>query len=312
MTASVVVAEIVKTRPISCRAMDRGLALEVERASAKARDARELAAYYAPGVEAWYADLAKSRGGVVLIPSNHDHNFRLLAFLDRFRPPAGSFHHLDVGCGAGLYAVNVLLRHPQARVTGIDISKRNLEAARALARKMGVSDRLTLVGADANLLPFRGDIDTVLCSEIVEHLPDPRGLLKRIADLTGPASRLYVSVPHIDRKNEAGDIIYVRYDEKGRKVGESAQASALEGVGRLEAYYHHLYTEEGITALLRGVGFEVEETTGANLRFPPRYPWISFGLKTLFRSAKLDASLNGLTRRRFAGNLLVVAKRHRD
>jgi len=280
---------------------------EARRAAEKARDPRELAAYYAPGVEAWYGDLAQLGRDAILLPGNHDHNFRLLAFLDRFQAPSDAFHHLDVGCGAGLYAVSILLRHPRARVTGVDISARNLQAAQALARRAGVEERLRLVRADANHLPILGAFDTILCSEIVEHLPDPRPALARLREMATATTALYVSVPHIDIKNTS-DIMYVRYDAQGRKVGESSDVEALRGDGRLEAYFHHLYSEAEILALLREVGFEGIDVTGANLRFPPSYPWISFGLKTLFASAGLDAWLNKVSRRRFAGNLLVVAR----
>lgn len=275
-------------------------------ARAKALDARELASYYEPGVEAWYGSLAVERRGRVVIPGNHDHNFRLLAFLEMFEPPSPHFHHLDVGCGAGLFAANVLLKHPGATVTAVDISARNLAAAGALATRLGVRERLRLVRGDANHLPFTARPDTILCSEIIEHLPDPGPLLARLRELSRDDTSLYVTVPHIDLKNQ-GDVMYVRVAPDGTKLAESSDPARVQGPGRLEAYYHHLYTEAEIEARLRDAGFVVGSWRGANLRFPPSFPWVSFGLKTLFRSSRLDGALVRVTRRRFAGNILLKA-----
>jgi len=99
---------------------------------------------------------------------------------------------LDAGCGEGVLAWYLAERG--ARVTAMDISKPNLENARAFLEKKGVLDRVTLVQGDAESMPFPdGSFDLVVSSHVLEHLPDfGRGLseIRRVA-----RSRAVVALP---------------------------------------------------------------------------------------------------------------------
>ncbi|MBI2893473.1 MAG: methyltransferase domain-containing protein [Deltaproteobacteria bacterium] len=101
---------------------------------------------------------------------------------------------LEVGVGAG----NVLERVPGARRVGIDLSSRVLGAAR---RRLG--ETATLVRGDAAVLPFgRATFDRVICSEVLEHLPDPGAAVAEIARVVKPDGVVVLSVPNealIDR-----------------------------------------------------------------------------------------------------------------
>lgn len=292
--------------PLPSLVTDALATVDVETLHRTATDPRSLADYYKPGVEAWYAHAAQRDGDAVLIPGNHDHNFRLLSFLRLYSAPDGEFEHLDVGCGAGLYATSILLQYPGARVTAIDISAANLEAANTLATRLGVSDRLRLVQADANMLPLRARPATIVCSEIIEHLPDPLPLLRTLRSFCSEETRLYVSVPQLNFRNPT-DFMYVKLSRDGAKIDEAGEIEQLQGDGPIVAYYHHLYQRDEIESSLRKAGFAVKSWSGANLKFPRRLPWISYVLKKVFRSATLDARLNQATGQRFAGNIQVAA-----
>jgi magnesium-protoporphyrin O-methyltransferase len=95
---------------------------------------------------------------------------------------------LDAGCGPGAYAV-YLWRHG-ARVTGIDVSERMIEAARANAEAAGWHDaEADLRVGDVSELAAGEPYDAVIAIGVFDYLgPDVRGpFLAHLAALTrGP------------------------------------------------------------------------------------------------------------------------------
>lgn len=87
---------------------------------------------------------------------------------------------LDAGCGEGFGVDFIARRHPSLSITGVDLS----EAAIAYAQEK-FGNRATFRTGSLYALPFSDNsFDTVLCSEVLEHLEDPdRAVteLKRVA-----------------------------------------------------------------------------------------------------------------------------------
>lgn len=101
---------------------------------------------------------------------------------------------LEVGCGAG----HVLEQFAGGARTGIDLSPGMLQRTR---RRLGASVALTR--ASAERLPFpEGAFDVVVCTEVLEHTPDPAAVIRELVRVAGPAGRVVVSIPNeaqIDR-----------------------------------------------------------------------------------------------------------------
>jgi ubiquinone/menaquinone biosynthesis C-methylase UbiE len=118
---------------------------------------------------------------------------RIAALLSLAGPRAGE-RVLEVGCGAG----HVLERFDGCRRTGIDLSLSMLHRTR---RRLGGSIRLTR--ASAGFLPFGdGTFDVVVCTEVLEHTPDPAAVLAELLRVASPDGRVVVSIPNegqIDR-----------------------------------------------------------------------------------------------------------------
>lgn len=86
----------------------------------------------------------------------------------------GSF--LDVGCAEGLY-LKLLSSNSEtgSSGTGLDLAKNYLLKARV------TSPKTSLVQGDAGKLPFRNDsFDLVLCSEVLEHVPNPKEVFREL------------------------------------------------------------------------------------------------------------------------------------
>jgi ubiquinone/menaquinone biosynthesis C-methylase UbiE len=122
---------------------------------------------------------------------------RLAAIVDLAAPRPGE-RVLEVGCGAG----HVLERFEGVSRTGIDLSSGMLSRIR---RRLGGTVRLARGSGDA--LPFAdGAFDIVVCTEVLEHVPDPESVVKELVRVAGPAGRVVVSIPNevnIDRAKRA-------------------------------------------------------------------------------------------------------------
>ena len=98
---------------------------------------------------------------------------------------------LDIACGVGYGSRLLKDRLPSAAVVGVDASSDAIDYAKARYAKEGLS----FVLADAmtfDAAPF----DAVISLETIEHLPDPRAFIERIAArLLRPGGLFVGSVP---------------------------------------------------------------------------------------------------------------------
>jgi ubiquinone/menaquinone biosynthesis C-methylase UbiE len=92
---------------------------------------------------------------------------------------------LDAGCGTGLNLASM-----PAGAVGLDINPRNLAVVRGR-----LSDHPVVEG-DIERMPFEdGSFSTVLCAEVLEHIPHPQAALSEIRRVLRPNGVLIGSVP---------------------------------------------------------------------------------------------------------------------
>lgn len=118
---------------------------------------------------------------------------------------------LDVGCGHMPFR-DAILAHAEA-YEGLDVE----------ARIQGVTyetDAGAMIGVPPEMF------DTVLCSEVLEHVPEPGRVLEAIRKVLRPGGHLLVTVPHLSRLHE-------------------------------EPHDYFRYTGYGLRAVLEKAGFEV-------------------------------------------------------
>ena len=105
---------------------------------------------------------------------------------------------LDLGAGEGRHTVEAC-RWP-CRVVSVDLSRYDLLRGRYMLadlQRRGIAPgHADFVIADAQHLPFRdGAFDRVLCTEVLEHIPDDRQGLRELVRVLKPGGPIAVSVP---------------------------------------------------------------------------------------------------------------------
>jgi ubiquinone/menaquinone biosynthesis C-methylase UbiE len=107
---------------------------------------------------------------------------------------------LDIGCGSGRHTA-AAYEWPKVWVIGVDRNPADLNQAR---KRLGLHDRMdahgsgrwALFAADITALPLRDNIfDGVICSEVLEHIPNHHLAVREILRVLKPGHFLAVSVP---------------------------------------------------------------------------------------------------------------------
>lgn len=97
---------------------------------------------------------------------------------------------LDVGCGGGV--ISQTLSEGGFAVYGIDLSPNLLKQ---------INDKhssITLSGADGTSLPFKDSVfDCIVCSEVLEHIPDFLEAMDELHRVLSPSGQLVVTTPNL-------------------------------------------------------------------------------------------------------------------
>jgi SAM-dependent methyltransferase len=108
---------------------------------------------------------------------------------------------LDLGCGFGRHAFEAARRG--AYVVAVDAGEDEVRGVAAMFRAMveageldTSSQRATVVQGDALALPFAdASFDRVICSEVLEHIPDDLGAMRELTRVLRPGGTMAITVP---------------------------------------------------------------------------------------------------------------------
>jgi ubiquinone/menaquinone biosynthesis C-methylase UbiE len=107
---------------------------------------------------------------------------------------------LDAGCGNGRH-LHEAFKQPGVKVVGLDMKVEDVTKARNMMRLMekegeGGEGGWGIFTGDITRLPFADhSFDVVICSEVLEHIPDEAEAIREITRVLKPGEILAVSVP---------------------------------------------------------------------------------------------------------------------
>lgn len=173
----------------------------------------------------------------------HTHGYLLRPLLSMLGPPDGAV--LDLGCGNGALARELLARG--YNVYGVDASATGIEIARAAA-----PGRFHVADIASGALPpelAAKRFEVVVCTEVVEHLYDPRGLIGFARSILPRGGRIVLSTPYHGYLKNVVLAVTGRFD---------AHFTVLWDGGHIK-----FFSRRTLEHMLRELDFDVEDFAGA-------------------------------------------------
>jgi 2-polyprenyl-3-methyl-5-hydroxy-6-metoxy-1,4-benzoquinol methylase len=155
---------------------------------------------------------------------------------------------LDAGCGTGTLSRWLATRG--CSVLGVDAASEMVVAANQSAGSQDYSDRLSFVRITtiARLALDDRSLDGILCSSVLEYVPDPIACLIEFARVLRPGGLLLVSVPN---RNSAVRRMQLAFHRLGSLLGQNWC--------RFLDYSRHQYSRPEFEKLLMRAGFSGEK-----------------------------------------------------
>ncbi|MEZ5833730.1 MAG: class I SAM-dependent methyltransferase [Dongiaceae bacterium] len=120
-------------------------------------------------------------------PRQHENTDLSVACIERIKPRVLGPLVCDVGCGTG-YLVRTLAAHPplkECHFTGVDF---------VVEQGMKSDERIKFLQLNVERMPFADkEFDTVICTHVIEHILDIRGVVAELRRIT--RRRLILVVP---------------------------------------------------------------------------------------------------------------------
>lgn len=218
------------------------------------------------------------------LPTEPDMGFRrrvetIVEWVDETRP----VRILDCGSGYG-FILRILRDLTNAEIIGLEYEEARVRETR---EELGDDPRIEIVHGDATNLPFEDEtFDYVVCSEVLEHIPDDTTAAREIFRVLKPGGTAVVTVPHTDYPFNWDPINWTLQRTTGKHLGGRRPWSGI--------WYDHqrLYSRESLTSLVSGAGFEVQEVRGLTHATFPFAHLLLYGIaKPLLRSGLVPSSV---------------------
>ncbi|MGB5091992.1 MAG: class I SAM-dependent methyltransferase [Parvibaculum sp.] len=181
---------------------------------------------------------------------------------------------LDLGCGAGRH-VHAMYYHAQCHVVGVDLGFEDVKRTRAVfescpdmdphtkrAYSLGVGNALSLPFADATF-------DKIICSEVLEHIPDYKQAVAEIDRVLKPGGTLAVSVPRAWPEKICWMLSDDYHNEPGGHVRIFRESELKGAIAERGLHFYFRHFAHGLHSpywwLKCAVGVKREDVTAVNL-----------------------------------------------
>jgi 2-polyprenyl-3-methyl-5-hydroxy-6-metoxy-1,4-benzoquinol methylase len=151
---------------------------------------------------------------------------------------------LDVGCAQG--TLGLMLAERGLRVHLLDVRPDCIEYARARYEYGDVEFHLGML---SDTCPPARDYDVVVCTEVIEHVPEPASLLIALKRKVRARGAICLTTPNADYL-----LAHLpSYGEAPQATLDSAEANSLDGDA-----HRYLFNRAELVTLVRGAGLKLE------------------------------------------------------
>lgn len=110
---------------------------------------------------------------------------KLFHRFEGYLPVDPGLSYLDMGCGTGGLTL-AFARLGARRITGVDFLPRNIDTARAYAKKIGAGRGVQFICRDLLTWVPEEKYDVLLSFDALEHIEDPKAFLQKMTDFIAP------------------------------------------------------------------------------------------------------------------------------
>ncbi|CAN5206280.1 hypothetical protein BH09ACT1_BH09ACT1_02230 [soil metagenome] len=164
---------------------------------------------------------------------------------------------LDVGCSTGNFG-QALEEFKQCTVVGVDLNEADIEEAKTKLSAAFVLDIL-----DSEARKSLGVFDVVVFGDVIEHLPDPRAVLRAVHELLAEGGSIVYSIPHMGHASVRMDLMDGRFP--------------YTEIGLLDKTHLHFYDRTEVRSVFADSGYEIADELPTVSSYPEQ--WIATRLK---------------------------------
>ncbi len=162
----------------------------------------------------------------------------------------------DIGCGVGYLLFHALerFRHLKPRLLGLDVLPTHIQYFRARQVEERTAAMIPILGDSAKLPIPDATLDAIICSEVVEHLPEPHVCFAEMRRVLKPHGQLIITTPNAGPYN-------LYHGWRGKIAAAFGQGDKGEG------FYDAPVTPQELAGLLVAAGFELKHHE-CNIKVP--------------------------------------------
>jgi ubiquinone/menaquinone biosynthesis C-methylase UbiE len=158
---------------------------------------------------------------------------------------------LEIGSGVGAQSEILLRRFPHLRITGIEYEEKQIKKAEENMRQLGYGpEKVRFINQDATQLALDQTFDGAFVCWVLEHIPDPKRVLKSIRSFLKPGAKICITEvfnltfythPLLPEVMDYWKI----YNEYQEQIGGDPQVGAKLGNLLEESGYHSIQLRSG-------------------------------------------------------------------
>lgn len=196
---------------------------------------------------------------------------------------------LDVGCASGRQVF--MAAAVAKKAVGVDIAQSFIDVANAHAKETSTTNA-EFVRVEGEHMPFPdGTFTKLICSEVVEHIPDPLPLLAEIKRVLVPGGLVVFTVPNLNSRGTLWKRMLYGFKEP---PFTPMTDFSMEGIKDHGDAHVHQFTIRRFRTLIESAGFSTVYTGGAAFLDGPKFGriieiinrlaffrWLTFGAELL-------------------------------